>query len=59
MSLEAPDRRSRYFSPQDNWTNYRTLLSRIDKADPPSSKLLRKPLNIQTGEEDGHQGGLR
>jgi hypothetical protein len=59
MSLESPDRRSRYLSPQDAWANYRTLLSRIDKADPPSSKLLRKPLNIQTGEEDGHQGGLR
>ena len=23
------------------------------------SKLLRKPLNVQTGDEDGHQGGRR
>ena len=23
------------------------------------SKLLRKPLNVQTGQEDGHQGGRR
>jgi hypothetical protein len=59
MSLEAPERRSRYLSPQDTWTNYRTLLARIDKADPAASKVLRKPLNIQTGKEDGHQGGLR
>jgi len=59
MSLEAPDRRSRYLSPQDTWTNYRTLLARIDKADPAASKVLRKPLNVQTGKEDGHQGGLR
>jgi len=59
MSLEAPDRRSRYLSPKDTWTNYRTLLARIDKADPTASKVLRKPLNIQTGKEDGHQGGLR
>jgi hypothetical protein len=59
MSLEAPDRRSRYLSPQDTWTNYRTLLARIDSADPAASKVLRKPLNIQTGKEDGHQGGLR
>jgi hypothetical protein len=59
MSLEAPERRTRYLSPKDTWTNYRTLLSRINTADPANSKLLRKPLNIQTGEEDGHQGGLR
>ncbi|MCI0357479.1 MAG: HEAT repeat domain-containing protein [Planctomycetaceae bacterium] len=57
MSLEAPDRRSRYLSPQDTWTNYRTLLGRIDKRDAAGSKVLRKPLNIQTGKEDGHQGG--
>jgi hypothetical protein len=59
MSLEAPERRSRYLSPQDTWTNYRTLLARIDRADPAASKVLRKPLNVQTGKEDGHQGGLR
>jgi hypothetical protein len=59
MSLEAPDRRSRFLSPRDTWTNYRTLLARINPADVESSKLLRKPLNIQTGKEDGHQGGMR
>ncbi|HZN37016.1 MAG TPA: hypothetical protein VFB80_24465, partial [Pirellulaceae bacterium] len=59
MSLEAPDRRTRYLSPAGIWSNYRTLLERIDKSDPAGSKVLRKPLNIQTGKEDGHQGGLR
>jgi hypothetical protein len=59
MSLEAPDRRTKYLSPQDTWANYRTLLDRIDRRDIDASKLLRKPLNIQTGEEDGHQGGMR
>jgi hypothetical protein len=59
MSLEAPDRRSRYLSPRDTWANYRTLLARINPADVEQSKVLRKPLNIQTGKEDGHQGGMR
>jgi hypothetical protein len=59
MSLEAPDRRTRYLSPRDTWTNYRTLLERINPSDPAGSKVLRKPLNIQTGLEDGHQGGMR
>jgi hypothetical protein len=59
MSLEAPDRRTRYLSPRDTWTNYRTLLARIDVSDVENSKVLRKPLNIQTGQEDGHQGGMR
>ena len=59
ISLEAPDRRSRFLEPRQMWTNYRTLLERIDTADIENSKLLRKPLNIQTGKEDGHQGGMR
>jgi hypothetical protein len=59
LSLEAPDRRTRYLSPQATWTNYRTLLERINPKDVDHSKLLRKPLNIQTGQEDGHQGGMR
>jgi hypothetical protein len=59
MSLEAPDRRSRYLAPVDMWANYRTLLERINRTDIENSKLLRKPLNVQTGKEDGHQGGMR
>jgi hypothetical protein len=59
MSLEAPDRRSRFLAPRDMWANYRTLLERLNSSDLEQSKLLRKPLNIQTGQEDGHQGGMR
>jgi hypothetical protein len=59
MSLAAPERRSKFLSPADTWANYRTLLLRIDARDPHRSKVLRKPLNIQTGAEDGHQGGMR
>ena len=32
---------------------------RVNLSDVEKSKFLRKPLNIQTGEEDGHQGGAR
>jgi hypothetical protein len=39
--------------------NYLTLQQRVNVNDIETSKLLRKPLNIQTGKEDGHQGGRR
>ena len=39
--------------------NYRLLQDRIDYEMVEKSKLLRKPLNVQTGKEDGHQGGRR
>lgn len=39
--------------------NYLTLQQRVNVTDIESSKLLRKPLNVQTGKEDGHQGGRR
>lgn len=39
--------------------NYRILQDRIDLKDVARSKLLRKPLNVQSGKEDGHQGGRR
>ena len=39
--------------------NYRKLQARVNPTDPARSLLLRKPLNIQTGQEEGHQGGLR
>src|SRR5205823_4756135 len=48
LVLVAPDRRTGYLSAKDVWTNYRTLLERIDFNHVESSKLLRKPLNIQT-----------
>ena len=39
--------------------NYRKLQARVDLADPERSLILRKPLNLQTGQEEGHQGGVR
>lgn len=59
MELEAPDRRTGFLAAEDVWKNYRTLLDRIDFNAVDRSKLLVKPLNLQTGKEDGHQGGRR
>ena len=58
MELHAPDQVG--FLPTDKLlTNYRILQARIQIDDVASSKLLRKPLNVQSGEGDGHQGGRR
>ncbi|MFN0170099.1 MAG: hypothetical protein ACKV22_27060 [Bryobacteraceae bacterium] len=59
MELAAPERRTGWFSARDAWKNFRILLERVNEADVEQSKLLRKPLNVQTGKEDGHQGGRR
>ena len=48
-----------YLSAKATYTNYMTLLERVDEQDVEQSKLLRKPLNVQSGKEDGHQGGRR
>ncbi len=39
--------------------NYQKLMERVNEPDVENSKLLRKPLNVQSGKEDGHQGGVR
>jgi hypothetical protein len=39
--------------------NYRKLQKRVNHADVDKSFLLRKPLNVQNGKEEGHQGGRR
>jgi hypothetical protein len=58
MELHAPDQVG--FLPVDKLVaNYRVLQQRVNLANVETSKLLRKPLNIQTGKEDGHQGGRR
>ena len=59
MELKAPERRTEFLAAADVWKNYRTLLERIDLNAVERSKLLVKPLNLQTGKEDGHQGGRR
>ncbi|HEV8146526.1 MAG TPA: hypothetical protein VGP79_09105 [Bryobacteraceae bacterium] len=48
-----------YLSAKATYSNYVTLLERVNEQDVEQSKLLRKPLNVQTGKEDGHQGGRR
>lgn len=58
MDLHHPDDVG--FLPADKLLeNYRILQDRIDYTKQSRSKLLRKPLNVQTGKEDGHQGGRR
>jgi len=58
MELAAPDGNG-YWSMPKMLKNYLTLQQRVNLADIEASKLLRKPLNVQTGKEDGHQGGRR
>lgn len=48
-----------YISPADLLATYRTVQSKVRLDDLEKSKILRKPLNIQDGKEDGHQGGRR
>jgi len=48
-----------YLSVADLLFNYRESQARVNLADLERSKLLRKPLNVQDGKEDGHQGGRR
>jgi len=58
MTLRPPDEVG-YTTVPDLLANYRILQQRVQLSDLPASKLLRKPLNIQDGKEDGHQGGRR
>ena len=56
--MERPDETG-YLPVAKILKNYLILQERVDIQDIEKSKLLRKPLNIQTGQEDGHQGGRR
>ncbi len=58
MELSAADGNG-YQSAKGLYRNYVTLLERINESDVEKSKILRKPLNVQSGQEDGHQGGRR
>ena len=58
MELARPDGAG-YLSIPKMLKNYLTLRARVDPGNIEQSKLLRKPLNIQTVKEDGHQGGRR
>lgn len=58
MGLQGPDGNG-FWTIQNMLKNYLILQQRVNIADIETSKLLRKPLNVQTGKEDGHQGGRR
>ncbi|HQR35560.1 MAG TPA: hypothetical protein PLK30_22665, partial [Blastocatellia bacterium] len=58
MELAGPDGNG-FWTIQNMLKNYLILQQRVNLADIETSKLLRKPLNVQTGKEDGHQGGRR
>jgi hypothetical protein len=55
MYLHAPDKFG-YLPVTDLLVDYRTLQKRVNLSNLERSKFLRKPLNIQDGKEDGHQG---
>jgi len=58
LYLNPPDD-SGHIGPEELLENYRKLQARVDPEQPERSILLRKPLNVQTGQEEGHQGGVR
>ena len=58
LQLRAPDKFG-FLPVSDMLVDYRILQQRVNITDIEKSKILRKPLNIQDGKEDGHQGGRR
>ncbi|NQV25063.1 MAG: hypothetical protein HQ518_11920 [Rhodopirellula sp.] len=58
LELNRPDDAG-YLPVEKLLENYRKLQKRVDHNDVEKSFLLRKPLNVQTGQEEGHQGGRR
>ncbi|MEP6755396.1 MAG: hypothetical protein ABJA67_07840 [Chthonomonadales bacterium] len=58
LYLKPPDEYG-YLPVPDLLQDYRTLQGRVNLSNLEKSKILRKPLNIQDGKEDGHQGGRR
>ena len=58
LELANADNRG-YVKAADLFANYRKLVERVNEANVEQSKILRKPLNVQSGQEDGHQGGRR
>ena len=58
LELYPPDQVG-FLSVEQLLINYRILQHRVNIEDVMNSKLIRKPLNVQSGKEDGHQGGRR
>ena len=58
-SMELVNHDNGYLSEKAVYANYKILQERVNEANVEQSKILRKPLNVQSGKEDGHQGGRR
>ena len=58
LYLNPPDGAG-HIGPAELLANYRKLQERVEIDNPELSLFLRKPLNIQSGQEEGHQGGQR
>ena len=58
-SMELVNHDNGFLSEKAVYANYKILQERVNEANVEQSKLLRKPLNVQSGKEDGHQGGRR
>ena len=58
-SMELVNHDNGLLSEKAVYANYKILQERVNEANVEQSKLLRKPLNVQSGKEDGHQGGRR
>ncbi|MBL8231465.1 MAG: HEAT repeat domain-containing protein [Bryobacterales bacterium] len=58
-SMELAGADNGYIAKRSLWKNFQILMERVNETNVETSKLLRKPLNVQSGKEDGHQGGVR
>jgi len=58
LYMDPPDAAG-YIAPEKLLAIYRKLQQRVDLVEVEKSHLLVKPLNVQTGDSDGHQGGVR
>ncbi len=58
LYLNPPDAIG-YIAPAELLANYRKMQERVDLDELEESRFLRKPLDLQTPQEDGHQGGRR
>ena len=58
LYLNPPDAAG-YIAPAELLANYRKMQERVNLDELEESRFLRKPLDLQTPQEDGHQGGRR
>ena len=58
LYLDPPDAVG-YIAPAELLDNYRKMQERVNLDEVEESRFLRKPLDLQTPQEDGHQGGRR